>query len=231
VDARATVIHLLRHGEVVMAETRRFIGHLDVPLSERGARQCAAQAAALAGVPLAAVFSSDLLRARVSGEIIAAPHGLVPEPLPALREMAMGRWDGLTADEIRAREPEAFRDWMTKVGEFPFPEGESVPDLLARAWPAFESIADRYRGRHVAIVAHGGTNRALLCRALGVPLPRLLAFGQDYAALSVLERVPAGWRLRRLNQRAIEMGGLEGPPKPPGRSPRPGGAVPRLGRT
>ena len=183
-----------------MAETRRFIGHLDVPLSARGERQCAAQATVLAGVRLAAVFSSDLTRARVSGEIIGAPHGLTPEPIAALREMSMGRWDGLTADEITAREPEAFRDWMTKVGEFPFPEGESVPDLLGRAWPVFESIADRHDGRNVAIVAHGGTNRALLCHALGLPLQRLLAFGQDYAALSVLERVPAGWRLRRLTQ-------------------------------
>ena len=195
------MIYLLRHGEVFGAETRRFIGHLDVPLSERGERQCAAQAAALARVNLVAVFSSDLVRARVSGEIVGAPHGLAPEPVPALREMAMGRWDGLTADEIRRREPAAFEDWMARIGEFPFPEGESVPDLLARAWPVFTSIAERYRGRDVAIVAHGGTNRALLCHALGLPLQRLLAFGQDYAALSILEQSPTGWRLALLNQR------------------------------
>src|SRR5207237_4808132 len=107
----------------------------------------------------------------------------------------------LTADEIQAREPEAFADWMARVGEFPFPEGESVPDLLARAWPAFEAIAGTRAGGAVAIVAHGGTNRALLCRALGLPLRRLLAFGQDYGALSVLERAGDGWALRRLNER------------------------------
>ncbi|HXH82113.1 MAG TPA: histidine phosphatase family protein [Candidatus Tectomicrobia bacterium] len=49
------------------------------------------------------------------------------------------------------------------------------------------------------MVAHGGTNRALLCRALGLPLARLLALGQDYGALTVLARTPAGWALRRLN--------------------------------
>jgi probable phosphoglycerate mutase len=52
----------------------------------------------------------------------------------------------------------------------------------------------------VAVVAHGGTNRALLCRALGLPLARLLTLGQDYGALTVLERRRDGWALRRLNE-------------------------------
>jgi broad specificity phosphatase PhoE len=199
---RPTLIYLLRHGEVLHAETRRFIGHLDVPLSRRGERQCEAQAARLSRSRLAAVFSSDLARARRSAEIIGAPHGLAPVEVPALREMSMGRWDGLTADEIRRREPEAFADWTTRVGEFPFPEGESVPDLLARAWPAFASICAEFPGQAVAIVAHGGTNRALLCRALGTPLGRLLGFGQDYGALSFLSG-PAPWQLRRLNERPV----------------------------
>lgn len=201
--ARETLIYLLRHGEVVLAETRRFIGHLDVPLSEHGERQSRAQAERLAGAPLAAVFTSDLTRARRTGEIVGARHGLAPVVLPGLREMAMGRWDGLTAEEIQRREPEAFADWMARVGEFPFPEGESVSDLLARAWPAFEAIVAAHAGDAIAVVAHGGTNRALLCAALGLPLGRLLALGQDYGALSVLARVGQRWELRRLNERAV----------------------------
>ena len=200
-DVHARLIYLLRHGEVLRAETRRFIGHLDVPLSAGGEAQCLAQARRLATLRIDALYSSDLERARRSGEIIGAPHGLTPTALPAFREMAMGRWEGLTADEIRAREPAAFRDWMTRIGEFPFPGGESVPDLLARAGPAFDRIVAGPAAGVVAIIAHGGTNRALLCRALGVPLERLLAFGQDYGALSVLERTSLGWVLRRLNER------------------------------
>jgi broad specificity phosphatase PhoE len=210
-----TLIHLFRHGEVQGAETRRFIGHLDVPLSARGERQCAAQAARLRGTPLAAVFSSDLARARRSGEIIGRPHGLAPIAVPALREMDMGRWDGLTAAEIERREPAAYRDWMARVGEFPFPSGESVGDLEARAWPAFQGIVAAHAGAAIAIVAHGGTNRALLCRALGLPRARLLAFGQDYAALSVVEHAPGTWRLRRLNEGPVDVDG-----EPPGESAR-----------
>lgn len=186
-----------------MAETRRFIGHLDVPLSALGERQGAAQGSRLSSVKLDGVFASDLVRARRTGELIGAPHGLVPVPVPALREMSMGRWDGLTAAEIKRREPEKFAEWIARVGEFPFPEGESVPDLEARAWPAFESIVDAHPGRAIAIVAHGGTNRALICRALGLPLGRILVLGQDYGALTMLERVGATWHLRRLNERPV----------------------------
>jgi broad specificity phosphatase PhoE len=188
---------------VAQADPRRFIGHLDVPLSSRGEAQCRAQARRLTAAPLAALYTSDLTRARRSGEIVGAPHGLMPALVPALREMSMGRWEGLTADEIAAREPQAFADWMSRIGEFPFPDGESVPDLLARAGPAFDAITAAAPGPAIAIVAHGGTNRALLCRALGLPLARLLALGQDYGALSVLERQRHGWALSRLNERPV----------------------------
>ena len=197
------MIYLLRHGEVVLAETRRFIGHLDVPLSPLGERQSAAQAGRLAPVKLAALYTSDLARARRTGEIVGSPHALVPSVVPALREMAMGRWEGLTAAAIQRDEPATFAEWMANVGEFPFPDGESVPDLEARAWPAFDAIARAHAGQAIAIVAHGGTNRALLCRALGLPRGRLLSMGQDYGALTVLERLDAAWRLLHLNERPV----------------------------
>ncbi|HYE94035.1 MAG TPA: histidine phosphatase family protein [Terriglobales bacterium] len=199
-SAASTRVYLFRHGEVVLAETRRFIGHLDVALSARGEAQCVAQAGRLRDVPLAALYSSDLARARRSGELLGAPRALRPVVVPALREMAMGRWEGLTAAEIQAREPQAFDTWMASVGAFPFPEGESVPDLVARAWPAFVTLVEAHRGATIAVVAHGGTNRAMLCRALGVPLDRLLAFGQGYAAMNVLEHTDGRWALRRLNE-------------------------------
>jgi broad specificity phosphatase PhoE len=195
-----TLVYLFRHGEPVLAETRRFIGHLDVPLSPRGEAQCVAQSARLRDVPLAALYSSDLERARRSGELLGAPSARTPIVVPALREMAMGRWEGLTAEEIQGREPDAFATWMASVGEFPFPDGESVPDLAARAWPAFEGARDRARGRgdrHRRARRH--QPHAPLPRD-GVPLDRLLSFGQGYAAMTVLTHEAGRWALRRLNE-------------------------------
>ena len=91
---------------------------------------------------------------------------------------------------------------MADVGRFQFPDGESLSDVSAtRAWPAFEGIEARHPALSVLVVAHGGPNRILLCRALGMPLERILALGQDYAALSVVERDRDGWTLRLLNHR------------------------------
>jgi len=196
-----TTIYLVRHGSVVGAETRRFIGHLDVPLSATGEAEAAALGRRLAGAGLTAAYSSDLARTRRTAEILAAPHGLEAVPLTELREFSMGRWEGLTAAEIRALDPVAFEAWMADIGRFQFPGGESLTDVAERAWPAFEAIAARHIGARVLVVAHGGPNRIVMCRALGIRPERILALGQDYAALSVLERGPSGWALRLLNHR------------------------------
>lgn len=198
-----TVFYLVRHGSVVDAERRRFIGHLDVPLSPLGEAQMEALSARLASAPLEAVYASDLSRARRSAEILAAPHRLTPRVEPALREMSMGRWEGLTAGEITALDPEAFKEWIARIGEVPFPGGESLMDLDARAWPVVEKILAEHGGAHVALVAHGGTNRVLLCHALGLQLDRVLSLGQEYAALSILEWSGGRWTLRLLNQTEV----------------------------
>ncbi len=194
-----TTVYLVRHGSVVGAETRRFIGHLDIALSSLGEAQIEALAGRLRAVKLDAIYCSDLARARRSAEILALPHGLAPLEQPALREFAMGQWEGLTAEQIRARDARAFEAWMADVGRFQFPGGESLPDLESRAWPAFDALVGAHQGGAVAVVAHGGSNRAILCRALGLGPERLLALGQDYGAVSVMERTGERWRLRLLN--------------------------------
>ena len=195
----ARVVYLIRHAAPVGWRTRRFIGHLDAHLSDDGERQARELAARLAAVRLTAIYTSDLSRTRRTAEIVAEPHGLVPIVRPELREFAMGDWDGLTADEIRARDPARFDQWMATVGEFQFPGGENVTQVAARVWPAFERIAGAHAEGRVAVVAHGGSNRAILCRVLGLPLARILSLGQDYAAVSVLERQREGWRMTSLN--------------------------------
>src|SRR5262249_45943479 len=128
----STVVYLLRHGAVVGAETRRFIGHLDGPLSPRGAEQVAAVAPRLAGGALAAVYSAVLERTRQGADLAAGPHGLRPVALAGLREFAMGQWEGLTAEEIRTLAPDSFAAWMADVGRFQFPGGENLEQVAAR---------------------------------------------------------------------------------------------------
>lgn len=179
---------------------KRGQGHTDLPLNEAGREQARALAATLARLPLAALYSSDLLRARETAEIILAAF---PAPLPyhpdaRLREVDVGLVAGLTVDEARERFPE----WREKNAKdplgTPLPGGESFRDLAERVRAAAAGIAARHPARAVGVVTHGGPIRALVLEALGWNgdgWPRL-AF--DNCGFTVLEWGPAP-RLLALN--------------------------------
>lgn len=185
-----TRVLLIRHGSV--GGDGVLHGHVDVPLTEQGRAQAERLARRLAAEPLAAVYASDLQRARETAEILAGPQGLSVVEEPALRELHMGRWDGRPIRELLEREGVLLRRWWKELESFRIPEGESLADLAARAVPAFERIVARHRGETVAVVAHGGTNRVILFRYLGIPLARFHALAQDPACLNRLVLYPDG---------------------------------------
>ena len=194
----STWVYLIRHGAVQGGE-QRFYGHTDVPLSPEGEAQLSALGSSLGEERIEAVYASDLSRATRSAELLAAPLGLTPVIIPAFREMAMGRWEQLTHEEITAREPERFKEWMANLETFPFPDGESLLDLRARVMPALAALLTRHADGRFALVAHGGTNRVILGEALGMPLDRVISLGQEYGALNLLEYRDGATVVHRLN--------------------------------
>lgn len=196
----STWLYLVRHGEVREGAEGRFVGHTDPPLSETGLEQARRVGRALAELPIEAVYSSDLLRSRQSAAEVARPLGLEPVAVPALREMAMGRWEGLTLQEIAARDPDLLTAWLARLDTFVFPGGEGLLQLRARVLPALREILDRHAGRRVVVVAHGGPNRVILAEALGLPLAHLLRLGQEYGGLSLIEYRADTAIVHRLNQ-------------------------------
>jgi broad specificity phosphatase PhoE len=206
----ATWIYLARHGEVLHAAEGRFFGHTDVALSPAGVAQAATLAACLRTEPIEAVYASDLLRARQSAAPLADARRTGVITLPPLREIAMGRWEGLTFAEIRTREPELCDRWLAAPFAIPFPDGEGLADVRARAVPAVRALIDRHAGGRIAVVAHGGTNRVILGEALGLPLANILRLAQDYAGWSLIEYRNGEAVVHSLNQR---------PAGPPGAPP------------
>ena len=203
----STWVYLIRHGEVEQALEGRFFGHTDVALSATGLAQVDALAHRLGAEPIEAVYASDLCRARQSAAPLAAGRGVEPVVVPALREVAMGRWEGLTFREIRAREPEAATRWLADPVTFAFPEGENLRDLRDRVVPAVEALVAAHAGGRVAVVAHGGVNRVILGEALGMPLGNVLRLAQDYACWSLIEyRAPTAV-VHTLNQRVPGIAG------------------------
>jgi broad specificity phosphatase PhoE len=197
----STWVYLARHGEVLHAAEGRFFGHTDVALSPAGLLQAAALGERLSGEPIEAVYASDLLRARQSATPLAAARGTDVVAVPPLREMDMGRWEGLTFAEIQAREPELCDRWLADPFAMPFPDGEGLPDLRARAVPALRKVVERHAGGRIAVIAHGGTNRVILAEALGLPLGNIFRLGQDYAAWNLVEYRETGAVVHAVNQR------------------------------
>ena len=151
-------IWFVRHGETEWNRTKRYQGHSDIPLNENGRRQAQETASLLAKETLSAIYASDLKRAVETAEAIAQTHELRVQQKPELRELHFGLWEGLRYEQIMEK-------WA---------EGEGFSELAKRAWPALQAIREAHQEEEaIAVVAHGGTIRVLLCLLRGKPLQQL----------------------------------------------------------
>lgn len=161
-----TRILLARHGETEWNRLGRWQGHADPPLNDTGRQQAETLAAQLDDDGIASVYSSDLRRASETAGIVADRLGLTVTEEPALREIDVGSWSGLTREEVRERYPEGFARWLAgDIGH----DGETREQLADRVVGAVERIARAHPDEHVLVVTHGGAIRALRRHAAGDP--------------------------------------------------------------
>lgn len=147
-----TRLLLVRHAESEWNAAGRVQGQADPPLSEHGRRQ---GAAAASRVDVDVIVSSDLRRARETADIIASAAGLDVWFDPALREIDVGEFAGLTRNELLERFPDEAAAWREGRLER-FPGGESRQEHRERLLAAAERLADAFAGRRVLVVTHGG---------------------------------------------------------------------------
>ncbi|MBM3458638.1 MAG: histidine phosphatase family protein [Armatimonadetes bacterium] len=163
-----TRLLLIRHGETDWNREQRVQGHQDALLSELGVRQAECLADWLDWRP-AVIYASPLQRAWRTAELLT--DGSVPLiPEPRLREVGMGRFEGLTTREIQMRYPVAWAAWRRDAIRHRPPEGEGLLALQERAVEALAERLPQHPGETVALVMHGGTVRVLVCALLGVPI-------------------------------------------------------------
>ena len=164
-----TELLLVRHGETDWNRDRRFQGHADPPLNETGREQARALAAELAGEGIELVYTSDLIRARETAEIVAALIGVSVHPVRELREIDVGEWEGLTWPEIEERYPEGARSWRERG--YGWDSGETYDQLGERVVAALRRIAADHPEQRLLVVGHGGTIRATRAFIEGVSVP------------------------------------------------------------
>ena len=204
-DMRVPRLILWRHGRTQWNAEGRFQGQLDPPLDAEGRDQAARVAPHLVATGLTAqgtvVVSSDLIRAAATATVLTSLLG-VPLRLDArLREHALGGWEGLTRDDVAARHPEQYADW---VAGRPVDGrgGENPAEVTERALAA---LADLPPAEVAVVVTHGGTAGRLLEALLGLGPEHRRIFGPlANCAWSELSHRSGRWRLIRHNNWVAE---------------------------
>jgi broad specificity phosphatase PhoE len=162
-------IVMIRHGETDGDSSVRFHGAADVDLSAPGREQMRAAAARLSGEVVDLVVASPLRRAWRSAWIVARGRPVRLEP--DFREIHFGRWEGMSADEIRASDPVLYEDWQAGKPGFEYPGGEPRAEFRARVKRGLERLlASPARG--ALVVAHKGVIRTIVDELTGSTLDR-----------------------------------------------------------
>jgi probable phosphoglycerate mutase len=182
------VIYFVRHGQTTWNLQGRMQGHLDAPLTARGFAEARRDGAALRGhierdEPYLLVFS-PLHRTRETATIIAeevgAPRLSGRRSDDRLKEVNWGAWDGLTFEEIKARDPEIWQARIHDRWNVAPPGGESYHMLHERVAAWFGSVADHPR---LIVVSHGALGRVLRGVYLQLAPEEILALDEPQDAL------------------------------------------------
>jgi broad specificity phosphatase PhoE len=162
-------VYLARHGQTAYNLEGRFQGQLPVPLDELGRIQAQELAERAAAHGFRALWSSTLLRAHETTEIVAAKLGLEPKPDARLMETNAGGWTDRPFSEVQAEAPELFAKFVAGDPSFAFPGGESFAQQEERVGAALDEIEQDTLP--ALVVCHGMVIRAALSVRAGHWLP------------------------------------------------------------
>ncbi|MCP5268303.1 MAG: histidine phosphatase family protein [Zoogloeaceae bacterium] len=165
---------LIRHGETPWNTQQRIQGHTDIGLDEEGVHQADLAARWLAsatGQRPTVLYSSDLLRARMTAEKLAERLALPIGFLPEMRERRYGIFEGLTYADARQRYPDDYAAFEQRQPGYAFPAGgESLIDFSSRVGACLQRLAELHAGETVALVTHGGVLDVINRFIRGLPL-------------------------------------------------------------
>ncbi len=162
-------IYMFRHGETDWNREGRMQGSTDIPLNETGRQQARQLREFFNANPVDVFWSSDLLRARETAEIIAAESGTEILLDARLRETNLGAAEGLTNHEFTTLYGEEILERWRNVDlvdhHVRFPKGESKFEHRVRFQQGLEDLlhsAAAAEWRRIGVATHGGSMRRLI---------------------------------------------------------------------
>lgn len=129
------------------------------------------------------VVSSPLIRCAEFSKAYARQRSLPLTFDTRLKEMHFGQWEGRSAAELMAEDPEALARFWRDPNAYPPPGGESLAHFRARVLDAWNDILFAHADQRVLIVTHGGVIRVLLCHIHGIPVMRWHEFDVTHGQL------------------------------------------------
>jgi alpha-ribazole phosphatase len=168
---------LVRHGQTDWNLEGRYQGQSDVPLNEKGHAQAKSLADQLCEHRFAAIFSSDLSRARQTAESIADVLGLPVRLDPRLREIRLGEWEGILVTDIKKHYEQLWEQRLVDPANSRPPGGETVGEVATRVYATLDDVSRLFPAENVLIVSHGLSIATAICRAQNIPV------GQAYTVV------------------------------------------------
>ncbi|MFP5209469.1 MAG: histidine phosphatase family protein [Acidobacteriota bacterium] len=179
----------MRHGVTDM--TGRLCGHSDPPLNSAGRAQIERAVSLLPTRP-DVVFTSDLLRARESAQILAARFGVPVQTSPGLREIDFGAWEGLSWQEVEQRFPAESKTWMDRFPAGVIPAGERYDVFVDRVKREMDFLVVQAQANALIAVTHAGFIRTALTEIYGTASDEAFRLSGEYGAILDLSQADAG---------------------------------------
>lgn len=177
----------IRHGQTTWNKEQKLPGQLPgIPLTDKGKQQATELAEALKEIPISAIISSPLERARETADYIAQGRDLEVQLEPQLMDTEIGRWAGQNYDELSKNDAE----WKAYVRDPNVaPEGvETFPQVQQRALAAVERWSSQEStGPYPAFVAHADVVKLLIAHYTGLDAARAGSLFIDNASVSLVE--------------------------------------------
>lgn len=189
---------LIRHGETNGNRIAQVMGKSPVPLNEKGREQAQRVADWVRSFSIDHVYTSPVLRAYQTAEIIARLSKLEPKKEEALTEVDYGEWEGRNYKDFP--NDTFFYKLIEDPAHTAFPGGESLGDVQKRGVELIHRLSEKHGDETVVLVSHGDPIRSIVAYFMGVPLTEFRKIRIDNGSISALELIEGRAEFKTINQ-------------------------------
>jgi broad specificity phosphatase PhoE len=190
---------LIRHGETDWNKERKVQGFSDIDLNDVGLHQAQRLALSLKNHNIHVIYSSPLIRARKTAQIINQYHNAPIHLEDNLMEMNQGDFEGLSFQELMTREKVFLGKWISDPASVKMPNGESLTELQARAWKVIENII--FKHVNALVVSHSFTIASILCKIKDINLSKFRTVHVDTASKTIVRFMNGAASIELFNDR------------------------------